>query len=187
NNKCPIDKHDGCQYTKNEAAQVQVNALTVICPRQYERALKKAVEGQNEQIRCDFKGKMQELNKHLNGDCSLRPVECMFKQFGCTYSCLQGEMQSHLESNISFHHNLTLMQLKKMQQAIQKEREDIQCEKMKLKCDIDICKQENERQAETFKNGEQDIELFHKHNVSLVNENALLKEQAQQGHREELI
>ncbi|ETO08654.1 hypothetical protein RFI_28733, partial [Reticulomyxa filosa] len=38
-----------------------------------------------------------------------------------------------------------------------------------------------------FQNAKQDIELFHKHNVSLVNENASLKKQAQQGHREELI
>ncbi|ETO27000.1 hypothetical protein RFI_10134 [Reticulomyxa filosa] len=82
NNTCPVQPHDGPRYSKNKPLKKQIDELNVICPHQFQQDLKITkneegeTEGKTSQIpNCNFKGKMKELNEHLDS-CPLKPIVC---------------------------------------------------------------------------------------------------------------
>ncbi|ETO06295.1 hypothetical protein RFI_31102 [Reticulomyxa filosa] len=94
NNSCPIQPHDNCQYSKSNAVRKYIDELTVICIKQFEQELKKLHETEREReihgvIKCDFKGKLKDLDTHLANECPLNLINCWFKPFGCNHSCFR--------------------------------------------------------------------------------------------------
>ncbi|ETO15343.1 hypothetical protein RFI_22021 [Reticulomyxa filosa] len=80
NGKCPIGQHDHCEFSKSKIARQQVSDLLVICPRQYDLQKRQSKEGTNtgekgwhgnETSQCNYKGKIREIEDHLNNSCQL--------------------------------------------------------------------------------------------------------------------
>ncbi|ETN97231.1 viral A-type inclusion protein, partial [Reticulomyxa filosa] len=60
----------------------------------------------NEEVICDFKGKIKDLNNHLDNDCPLQRSDCQYKQFGCEHSCPKHKLNDHLSSQSKLHFDL---------------------------------------------------------------------------------
>ncbi|ETO15582.1 hypothetical protein RFI_21782, partial [Reticulomyxa filosa] len=118
-NFCPIQSHDGCRYIKSKAMQLYIDDLTVMCPKQFEQDSSPSEHYEQEQdsamIKCDFKGKIKDLNEHLQKDCQLALVNCWFKPFGCDHQCPRHKLQYHLISNLKFHFDLVTKLLDSLQ------------------------------------------------------------------------
>ncbi|ETO33978.1 hypothetical protein RFI_03118 [Reticulomyxa filosa] len=87
NKSCPIQPHDNCQYSRNNAVRKYIDDLTVMCIRQFEQDLKISHETEGEGktpgvIKCGFHGKLKDLNNHLINECPLTLINCWFKPFG---------------------------------------------------------------------------------------------------------
>ncbi|ETO06767.1 hypothetical protein RFI_30625, partial [Reticulomyxa filosa] len=127
-NTCPVQPHSGCCTYKIRAMQVQINELSVMCPMQFKQNVETAGRDEEGQtvgdmtVTCDFKGKIKDINEHLNSSCLLRPTNCWFKQFGCEYSCLEKELKEHLIENMKQHFELVTKKFKSMQQTIQQQQ-----------------------------------------------------------------
>ncbi|ETO05670.1 hypothetical protein RFI_31725, partial [Reticulomyxa filosa] len=77
-NSCPIQSHNNCQYSRNNNVRKYIDDLTVICIRQFEQELKMSYETEeiSEIIKCNFKGKLKDLNNHLMNECPLKLMNC---------------------------------------------------------------------------------------------------------------
>ncbi|ETO20701.1 hypothetical protein RFI_16516, partial [Reticulomyxa filosa] len=128
NNSCPIAPHANCKYSRNRALQRLVGDLTVMCPRQCMQGGQQTgneTEGESETsgiIRCNFQGKLKELNDHLSNDCSLKAIDCWFKPFGCNQRCSKHNLNDHLISSMKFHFDMVNQLFQSMQQTIQSQR-----------------------------------------------------------------
>ncbi|ETO30178.1 hypothetical protein RFI_06942 [Reticulomyxa filosa] len=131
NNTCPVQHHDGCKYHKVKAMQRLINEMNVICQMQFNQDLKtteRNEEGQTDgkmTVICDFKGKIKDMNEHLNHSCALKLSNCWFKQFGCEYTCLNIDLKQHLIENIKQHFDLVINKFKLMQQIIKQQQDEI--------------------------------------------------------------
>ncbi|ETO36974.1 WD-40 repeat-containing protein [Reticulomyxa filosa] len=101
NNSCPVQSHKNCQYHKIKSMKRQILDLNVVCPRQFQYDLRMIDDGHEEgkppgTAVCDFKGKLEQLNEHLEKSCSLRLLGWCLKPFESTET---GKLQ--LEKNIS--------------------------------------------------------------------------------------
>ncbi|ETO23957.1 hypothetical protein RFI_13203 [Reticulomyxa filosa] len=137
NNTCPIQSHDGCQYSIIRSVRQLINDITVMCPRQFQRDLR---QFKYVTMTCNFKGKIKDLSDHLNNSCSLKLSECWFQQFGCDHSCLERELEKHLISNMKQHFDLVMKNFVFMQQTIQQLQEKVcqlQLENSMLKPNIE--------------------------------------------------
>ncbi|ETO16768.1 G-protein beta WD-40 repeats containing protein [Reticulomyxa filosa] len=65
-------------------------------------------QGERTSILCNFKGKIKELNDHLDNSCPLKTLNCWFEPFGCNYECPKDELQEHLISKMQFHFDLVM-------------------------------------------------------------------------------
>ncbi|ETO35588.1 hypothetical protein RFI_01475, partial [Reticulomyxa filosa] len=113
-NSCPIQPHENIEYVRCAALQRSVGVLKVICPLQFQRES----EGQNqinEGIVCDFKGKIKDLNDHLNNVCPLKISNCWYKPFGCEYNCYKYKLNDHLSSEFKFHFDLVVKFIQTLQ------------------------------------------------------------------------
>ncbi|ETO29669.1 hypothetical protein RFI_07449, partial [Reticulomyxa filosa] len=123
-NSCPVQPHDNCQYSKNNVVRRCVGDLTVMCIRQFEQELKTVHETEREgetpgAIKCDFKGKLKDLNEHLNNDCPLNVTNCWFQPFGCDHTCLKNNLKDHLVANMQSHFDLVCHLIQSLKQTIQ--------------------------------------------------------------------
>ncbi|ETO04982.1 hypothetical protein RFI_32415 [Reticulomyxa filosa] len=113
NGQCPILQHTGCEYSHSELVQKQIDDLTVRCPRQYQLD-SQAVQEKGKifpkkdepMTRCSFKGRLQDVNDHLENSCPLELSSCWFKPFGCAMILLKDSEQAHLLSQVQFHLDL---------------------------------------------------------------------------------
>ncbi|ETO15808.1 hypothetical protein RFI_21556, partial [Reticulomyxa filosa] len=111
-NSCPVEPHENCIYSRSGVIQRHIGALKVICPLQFQQdsqtpSQEKQQEGEeNEKIICHFKGKIKDLNDHLNSTCPLKMLDCWYKPFGCEYSCQKYKLNDHLCSEVKVHFEL---------------------------------------------------------------------------------
>ncbi|ETN99138.1 hypothetical protein RFI_38344, partial [Reticulomyxa filosa] len=123
-NSCPIELHNGCQYSKNKPLQKYIGDLTVMCLKQFEQTSKALNETEKEGetpgiSKCDFKGKLKEIKDHLDKSCPLSVINCWFKPFGCNYICHRHNLDKHLIANMKFHFGLVIQSFQSMTQTIQ--------------------------------------------------------------------
>ncbi|ETO19563.1 WD-40 repeat protein, partial [Reticulomyxa filosa] len=118
-NSCPVEQHDGCVYGKGRLAQRQISELIVVCPRQFEQ---EKDPQSPERSSCDFKGKIKQVNDHLENNCSLRLLDCWYKPFGCNYKCVKSVLQEHLVSEMQLHFDLVIQAFDALKQATEMRR-----------------------------------------------------------------
>ncbi|ETO36341.1 hypothetical protein RFI_00718 [Reticulomyxa filosa] len=125
-NSCPVQPHNGCLYSPSRVAQLHIGDLQVICPRQFQQDSQTTTQGQqleeeegNGKVTCDFKGKVKELNDHLDNSCSLKLFDCWYKPFGCVHACPKQKLQQHLVSNLKLHFDLVVKFVDSLKQTIQ--------------------------------------------------------------------
>ncbi|ETO04430.1 WD-repeat protein [Reticulomyxa filosa] len=159
---CPVQPHNNCLYSPNRAAQLCIGDLRIICPRQFRQDSKGVIQRQqpeeedDEKITCDFKGKIKELNDHLNNSCSLKLFDCWYKPFGCAHSCPKQTLQQHLILKLKFHFDLVVEFVNSLKQNIQLHQDEI----TQLKLQVESNEKKNEK------------------NRVLINENTSLKKEA---------
>ncbi|ETN98457.1 hypothetical protein RFI_39041, partial [Reticulomyxa filosa] len=124
-----------------------INDLIVKCPRQYQQETQiyqKGEEGrsyENAQIKCDFKGKIENLNDHLNDSCPLKLEECWFRSFGCNCLYFKHELENNYVLKMKYHFHLVMTKLGSMQQTInqlQEETRRLRLENIKLKAEMEM-------------------------------------------------
>ncbi|ETO05289.1 hypothetical protein RFI_32106 [Reticulomyxa filosa] len=149
NNKdmCPVQAHEKCEYSKSKAVGKCIGDLKVMCIRQFEQELQVAVvddmknEGENSGvIKCKFKGKLKDLNSHLNTDCPLHMHACWFKTFGCTHACLSRDMKEHLAANMQEHFDLATRMFQSMKEEMRLKDEQLMKKDKQLKEKDEQCK-----------------------------------------------
>ncbi|ETN97754.1 hypothetical protein RFI_39772, partial [Reticulomyxa filosa] len=79
---CPVVPHDNCLYFQDRMAKRCINELDVICPRQFQQEQEQQLQMSTQQgheegetpgiVICDFKGKVKQLNDHLEHSCCLQ-------------------------------------------------------------------------------------------------------------------
>ncbi|ETO10763.1 hypothetical protein RFI_26614 [Reticulomyxa filosa] len=109
--KCPIEQHYHCEFSKNKVVRQLVSDLMVICPRQFDlnKHFRPTKPGESEEREkqsnskygCNFKGKMKDIQDHLDKSCNLTYIE----------QVISSEIQSHL--------NVVNQQLKQLQDTNQ--------------------------------------------------------------------
>ncbi|ETO09832.1 G-protein beta WD-40 repeats containing protein [Reticulomyxa filosa] len=175
NNICPIEYHNDCKYYNMEIIQNQINELDVICLRQYKQEKINSII-----VMCDFKGKIKNINDHLNNSCPLKIVNCWFKQFGCNYSCIKNKLQDHLISEMKYHFDLVM----KRMEIMQEEMKQLQLENEKLKLEIQLKEKEkfilqkeedfNQKKNQTeIKQEEEELKITQNNNNNNNNNNLL--------------
>ncbi|ETO18489.1 G-protein beta WD-40 repeats containing protein [Reticulomyxa filosa] len=145
NNQCPTKSHDGCNYVKGKTARNCIDDLMVICPRQFMSQLnvcqqdqtKEGIVNKETQYCCKFKGKIKDVKEHLEGNsCSLQPVECKFKGFGCNDVLFNYNFEQHMQEQMKEHLDLLFKAIqKKPEQHQWKENEQIvkEIEELRMK------------------------------------------------------
>ncbi|ETO17417.1 WD-40 repeat protein [Reticulomyxa filosa] len=114
-NSCPIAPHNNCKYSKSKPLQRFIGDLTESkTPSESEK------EGETPgMIKCDFKGKLKELNSHLDQSCPLKLLDCRFKLFGCNHTCYPHNLNDHLIAEMELHIGLATQLVDSMKQTIQ--------------------------------------------------------------------
>ncbi|ETO35006.1 WD-40 repeat protein [Reticulomyxa filosa] len=165
-NSCPVQPHDDCSYSHSRLAQRHIGDLRVKCPRQFQQDAQTSTQGQqqegegNEKVACDFKGKIKELNNHLENVCSLKLLDCWYKPFGCIHTCSKQKLQDHCIAEVKSHFDLVVNFVDSLQQSIQTyqiEVKQLQSENEQLRLTVQLYEKEKEK------------------NVILANENDALK------------
>ncbi|ETO03422.1 hypothetical protein RFI_33988, partial [Reticulomyxa filosa] len=130
-NSCPIEPHNNCLYSQSRMARRYINELDVICLRQFQQKqeqkqqLQMSTQQRHEKgetlgiVSCNFKGKVKQVNDHLEHSCCLQTVKCWFGSFGCNYTCLKYAIHDHLTSNMKLHLDLVIKSFDALQQTIQ--------------------------------------------------------------------
>ncbi|ETO01409.1 hypothetical protein RFI_36031, partial [Reticulomyxa filosa] len=134
-NSCPVEPHENCSYSQSRLAKRYVNELDVICPRQFEQEQEQQLQMSTQQgheegetpgiVTCDFKGKVKQVNDHLEHSCCLQMAKCWFESFGCNHTCLKSAIYDHLTSNMKLHFDLVIKSLDTLQQIIRQYKEEI--------------------------------------------------------------
>ncbi|ETO04705.1 hypothetical protein RFI_32693, partial [Reticulomyxa filosa] len=112
NNKCPIGKHGTCNYVKGRTARKYICDLKVICPRQFMKHSNQKEENETKEgdismeDGCAFKGKISEVKEHLENACSMKTLECKFKEFGCDEILCGSNLEEHMELQMKKHLDL---------------------------------------------------------------------------------
>ncbi|ETO11857.1 hypothetical protein RFI_25519 [Reticulomyxa filosa] len=103
-NSCPIQPHTNCIYYRSDVISQHIDESEVTCPLQFQQDLQQKNEG----LTCNFKGKIKELDNHLNDVCALKMLDCWYKQFGCDHSCHKNKLHYHLCLEVKFHFDLVV-------------------------------------------------------------------------------
>ncbi|ETO13216.1 WD-repeat protein [Reticulomyxa filosa] len=122
-NSCPVQPHDGCVYSRNSGTQRLIDTLKVMCPLRLQQYAQTPIQGQqegenNNQVMCNFKGTIDELNNHLNNVCPLKMSDCWYKPFGCEHTCPKYKLQEHLVLDVKFHFDLVVKFVTVLQEEI---------------------------------------------------------------------
>ncbi|ETO01490.1 hypothetical protein RFI_35950, partial [Reticulomyxa filosa] len=111
-NSCPVQHHNGCLYAPSRAVQVQIDSQTTT-------RRQRPKEEENEKVTCDFKGKIKELNDHLDNSCPLKLFGCWYKPLGCVHTFPKQKLQQHLVSKLKFRFDLVVKFVDSLKQTIQ--------------------------------------------------------------------
>ncbi|ETO07462.1 hypothetical protein RFI_29931, partial [Reticulomyxa filosa] len=132
-NSCPIRHHNNCIYSRSVAIQRHIDTLKIMCPLQFQQnsQLSNQRQQRNEELMCNFKGKIKELNNHLNNVCPLKKLDCWYKPFGCKHSCYKHKLNDHLSSEFKFHFDLIVTFIETLQQEIKQLKLQIQSKEKK--------------------------------------------------------
>ncbi|ETO09971.1 TRAF-type zinc finger family protein, partial [Reticulomyxa filosa] len=127
-NSCPVESHDNCSYSQSRLAKRYISELDVICPRQFEQEQEQELQMTTQQrhkeretpgfVSCNFKGKVKQIDDHLENSCCLRIVKCWFESFGCNHTCSKSVIHDHLTSNMKLHFDLVIKSFDILQQTI---------------------------------------------------------------------
>ncbi|ETO31115.1 G-protein beta WD-40 repeats containing protein [Reticulomyxa filosa] len=198
NNSCPIQSHSNCQYSRSNAVRKYIGDLTVTCIRQFEQELKTLHETEREGetrevIKCNFQGKLKDLNAHLISECPLNLINCWFKPFGCNYTY-------HLITNMKLHFDLVTQLLQSMKQEIQsKEKQiiekdnrikqmerDFKQDLLKYRADIEMTKKDfNDKEKQILSNHQKTIKSLEEKNAKLTQDYKQLLQKLDDKHKEE--
>ncbi|ETO11600.1 hypothetical protein RFI_25774, partial [Reticulomyxa filosa] len=188
NNSCPIQPHDNCQYSRNNAVRKYIDDLTVMCIRQFEQDLKISHETEGEGktpgvIKCGFHGKLKDLNNHLINECPLTLINCWFKPFGCNHTCFKHNLKDHLITDVKLHFDLATQLSQSMKQEIQSKdkqiiekdnrikqmERDYQQELLKYRADIEMIKKDsNEKEKQFLSNHEKIVKVLQEKNAKFT-------------------
>ncbi|ETO32183.1 G-protein beta WD-40 repeats containing protein [Reticulomyxa filosa] len=160
NNVCPVQPHDSCQYVKSKVAQRQIAELNVICPMQFEQSVQQSSQHQ-QTIMCNFKGKIKDLNDHLENSCPIKLSNCWFKPFGCNHTCHKSRLNDHLISHLQFHFDLVIKSIESLKQHLQAHQNEIgqlQLQNEKLKLEIQLERKQSEEKITLIKEHSQAIQ-----------------------------
>ncbi|ETN97856.1 hypothetical protein RFI_39670, partial [Reticulomyxa filosa] len=142
--KCPIEQHDSCEYSKNRLAQQEISSLIVMCPRQYQMTHgveHKAThigtmeddEGSNvneynlsQKQGCNYRGTIKGLKEHLETSCRLKPVYCCFQKFGCDTLLFERTQSEHCMLHMQAHLLLVDNHIRSLQQKMLEKDDHIQ-------------------------------------------------------------
>ncbi|ETN97652.1 hypothetical protein RFI_39877, partial [Reticulomyxa filosa] len=157
-----------------------INELDVICPRQFQQEqeqeqqqLQMSTQQGHEEgetpgiISCDFKGKLKQVNDHLEHSCCLQMVKCWFESFGCNHKCLKFTIHDHLTSNIKLHFDLVIKSFNTLQQNIRQYQDEIS----KLKLENETLKVELQlkgKKDEEIAHLKQQLNQYQKDNLQLI-------------------
>ncbi|ETO15292.1 WD-40 repeat-containing protein [Reticulomyxa filosa] len=178
-NSCPIELHNNCSYLQNELVKQYIGELDVICPRQFEQGQKP------ELMNCDFKGKIKQVDDHLENSCCLQVVKCWFEPFGCNHTCPRSMIQDHLISNMRLHFVLVVKSFETLKQTIQQYQDEIKELKRKKDEDISLLKQ----QLAQYQNTTLEMKKLGKH-IELKMDQTDLKEEenyVEEGEEDERV
>ncbi|ETO35465.1 hypothetical protein RFI_01598 [Reticulomyxa filosa] len=120
-NSCHIQSHNDCLYPQSRVAQFHIGDLRIKYPRQFQQGSQTIAHGQqpkgegDEKMTCDFEGKINELNDHLENSCSLK----LYKQFGYVNTCSKQKLQQYLILKLKFHFDLIVTFVDSLKQTIQ--------------------------------------------------------------------
>ncbi|ETN98537.1 intracellular protein transport protein USO1, partial [Reticulomyxa filosa] len=196
-NSCPIDNHNNCLYSQNRLAKRYINELDVICPRQFELEQTATQQGHEEGetpefVSCNFRGKVKQMNDHLEHSCCLQMVKCWFESFGCNHSCLKSAIHDHLTSNMKLHFDLVIKSFDTLQQTIRQYQDEIRKLKMeneRLKVELQLKRKKDKeisnlkQQLEQYQKGKKttlvDMEKLKKDIESKDNEIQKIKQKMQ--------
>ncbi|ETO07805.1 G-protein beta WD-40 repeats containing protein [Reticulomyxa filosa] len=148
-NSCPVQPHEHCEYTKIRLAQRQIGELKVKCPRQFAQelqALNQGHEKKTDVMKCNFSGKLKEINEHLNNTCSLKLIDCWFKPFGCGYHSNKLSIDEHMISKGQVHIELVMKAFETLKQTLELLQEGIkqlQSQNEKLKLEVQLTKKKD--------------------------------------------
>ncbi|ETO31380.1 G-protein beta WD-40 repeats containing protein [Reticulomyxa filosa] len=207
NNSCPIQLHDNCQYSRSNAVRKYIGDLTVMCIRQFEQELKAPHETKEQRegevheiMKCDFKGKLKDLNTHLLNECPLNLIDCWFKPFGCNHTCLKQNVDDHLATNMKLHFDLVNQLQQSMNQEIQlkdkqiieqanriKQMErDSKQELLKYRADIEMIKKDfNDKEKQVLSDHEKIVKSLEEKNDKLTQDYEQLLQKLNPQHTEE--
>ncbi|ETO35378.1 hypothetical protein RFI_01684, partial [Reticulomyxa filosa] len=168
-NSCPIEPHDNCLYSQNRLAKRYINELDVICPQQFqqerEQQLQISTQKEHEEgdipgfVSCNFKGKVKQVNDHLEHSCRLQMVKCWFESFGCDHICLKSAIHDHLISNMKLHFDLVIKSIRQYQEEINK----LNLENETLKVELQL----KGKKDEEITHLKQQLEQYQKDNLQL--------------------
>ncbi|ETN97902.1 hypothetical protein RFI_39624, partial [Reticulomyxa filosa] len=175
NNSCPIQPHNNCQYSRNNAVRKYLDDLTRM-----------------RNTWSDFKGKLKDLNNHLINECPLNLINCLFKPFGCNHTCFSHNLKNHLITNMKLYFNLVTQLLQSMKQEIQlkdnriKQMErDYQQELLKYRVDIEMIKKDfNEKEKQILSNHTKIVKILEEKNSNLTQDYELLLQKLNHQHKE---
>ncbi|ETO14159.1 WD-40 repeat-containing protein [Reticulomyxa filosa] len=190
NNSCPIQSHDNCHNVR----------------RQFEQELRRSNETEREGeipgvIKCDFKGKLRDLNSHLINECPLNLIDCWFKSFGCNHNCSKHNLKEHLITDMKFHFDLVSQLFQSMKQEIQlKDKQIIEKEKqikkmereyqqelLKCRADIEMMKKDNDKELDVLSDHEKTVKSLEEKNIKSTQDyKQLLQEEKKEEHKKEI-
>ncbi|ETO14030.1 WD repeat-containing protein [Reticulomyxa filosa] len=206
-NQCPVGKHGNCNYVKSRTARNFVGELAVVCPRQFasQLSLKSDVKIKESTITgirhcCNFKGKIEEMKKHLENSCPLKLFECKFKKFGCDEILFGLDVEQHLQLQMKKHLTLLLAYIATLQQNPDQSNETNQT-KLQLKTkeqedEIQLLKSDNEEKAlkidtllkekQQWSENEKEKKQFQQQSVKFFAEYDLLKKNVSEKEKQML-
>ncbi|ETO15258.1 hypothetical protein RFI_22105, partial [Reticulomyxa filosa] len=54
---------------------------------------------------CQYKGKIKDLQEHLEKSCPLSPIDCPFRKYGCKDIIFRYNEKEHIQAKIKYHMN----------------------------------------------------------------------------------
>ncbi|ETO36587.1 hypothetical protein RFI_00475, partial [Reticulomyxa filosa] len=118
-------------------------------------------------VSCDFKGKVKQVNDHLEHSCCLQMVSCWFESFGCNHKCLKSAINDHLTSNMKLHFDLMIKSFDTLQQNIRQYKEEINklnLENKTLKMELQL----KYKKDEEISHLKQQLDQYQKNNLQLI-------------------
>ncbi|ETN97283.1 viral A-type inclusion protein, partial [Reticulomyxa filosa] len=148
-----------------------------ICPRKFQQEQEQELNISTQQgheegeipgiVSCDFKGKVKQVNDHLEHSCCLQMVKYWFDSFGCNHKCLKSAIDEHLTLNMKLHFDLVIKSLNTLQQTIRQYQDEIRklnLENETFKVELQLkCKKDEE-----IAHLKQQLDQYQKDNLQLI-------------------